>query len=65
MLPKCLTPLLSRASAALDNGTDPEHSKFFRRGMRLRSSLNDQRHRLDKLAFQSRLSIGRLPPVEA
>ena len=53
MLPKCLRPLLSRANAALDNGTDPEHSTFFRRGMRLRSSLNDERHRLDKLAFQS------------
>ena len=65
MLPKCLRPLLSSASAALGNRTDPAHSMFFRRGMRLRSSLNDERHRLDKLAFQGRLSIGELPLVDA
>jgi hypothetical protein len=56
---------LSSASAALGNRTDFAHSMFFRRGMRLRSSLNDERHRLDKLAFQGRLSIGELPLVDA
>jgi hypothetical protein len=65
MLPKCLRPLLSRASAALDNMTRPEHSKFCRRWVWLRSSLSDERHRLDKLAFESRLPIGKLPPVDA
>jgi hypothetical protein len=63
MLPQCMRPSLARANSVLERMANPEHSTS-RCGSRLQSSLVEEWHRLDNLAMQIRLRIGKWPPAD-
>jgi hypothetical protein len=64
MLSQFMRPSLARANSVLDKMANPEDSASYCGSMRLPSSLVDERERLDNLAMQIRLRIGKWPPAD-